>query len=403
MVKCCFEQAELSGTVQLPMSKSLSHRRLIASFLSGEPRLLRDMLICDDIQATLNVFFGIGGHYQWQKNGLWVDGRELFTQKAECFEVFASATSLRMLIPVCLLRAGQYTFHLADRLASRSIIPYIKALPNVTFRQNQAYLSVSGSLDQETYLLDASESSQFVSGLLWALPLLEHDTTLILENKPVSSAYLAMTEKVLKQSGIQWEKQGLIYSIRGGQRYCFQDDFKAYDASSAAFFEVARYLGQPIKIPHFDGRYQADHVVKRILQAARQHPLTIDAADMPDAVPALALALALSKHHYTIIHAKRLQDKESPRLTSVAESLNAMGACIQVTPDGLFIQGRNKLHGAHLKSYHDHRIAMMIAIAASVAEGQTILEDAQCITKSWPNFYQEYRRLGGKMCELSIR
>ena len=396
-----FYPSHLKGQVDLPSSKSLSHRRIITGMLSKREMVLSHVLKCDDTIATLEALKALGGQYQWQNQNLWLDGSRLFHADNPCMCVEASASTLRFLIPICLTQAGTYVFEMADSLARRSIAPYIEALKGqATFAYQGHRLIVTGKLTGGHYVLDGSSSSQFISGMLMALPLLNQDSILTIQNGRVSKPYIALTTSILRAAHLKIEQHQETYHISGLQSYRFEDTLNEYDASSLAFLAVANYLGHEISWQNFETQYQADAKIFDILDEIQTQDVSINVKDMPDLVPILSLALALSPYRYELTHAKRLKDKESNRLESTYRALKAMGADIQMMEDGLMIRGVKKLKGAQISSYQDHRIAMMVAIAASVAEGETVLLEGDCVAKSWPKFYHDYQMLGGKMHEL---
>lgn len=399
-----FKPSCLAGEVCLPASKSLSHRQIFMAMLAKKTMRLNHVLQCDDTKATLDAFAGLGARYHWINDDcLEIDGRKLFTDN-QVMAVGASASTLRFMIPLCLIVKGTYTFKMTGQLSRRSLAAYETLLSGqATFERRDDFLIVSGQLQPGNYQIDGSHSSQYITGLLMALPLLSQDSTLTIQLPMVSKEYIAMTIEALTSAGIDIKQKDNRFFIAGGQHYqCFSNIYQP-DASAACFFEVAKYLGQPLTLPKMMTSHQADAALPMILAQLAKGPLRVDVADMPDAVPALALAMALSPYRYEITNAKRLRDKECDRLMAVATTLNQMQADVTVVDEGLVIQGKSALHGATVTSYHDHRIAMMIAIAASVALEETVLLEGQCVTKSWPHFYQVYQSLGGKVDELSIR
>lgn len=397
--------SSLMGTLCPPPSKSFSHRRIFMAMLSKKEMILTDVLDCQDTNATLSCFKSLGAVYRWQHDCLILDSSLLFKKKPQRMQVGASASTLRFLIPICLTQAGCYCFRMDEQLSRRSLAAYEESLKTMArFERVGCTIKVSGQLRPGHYQIDASMSSQFVSGLLMALPLLEGDSSLELSTKMVSIPYVKMTLACLKAAGIHiYQVSSSLFKIPGRQHYDFCDLPSQLDASSAAFFEVAKYLGQPLIVKLGSVSYQADACLKPILEKIGQGPLKVNVENMPDLVPALSLAMALSPYRYEITHAARLKDKESNRLLAVTKTLQAMGANITQHNDGLVIEGVEKLHGATVSSYHDHRIAMMAIIAASLANGRTTLLDGDCVAKSWPDFFDVYRRLGGIIDELPLR
>ena len=375
------------------------------AMLTKRPMRLSHILSCDDTAATLASFQALGGEFIWQDQDLYINGENLWQISPQILDVKASASTLRFMIPICLTHPGTYHFVMEESLSRRSLSSYQSLFSNqVHFKKDGQFLTICGGIKAGDYEVDGSISSQFISGLLMALPLVEGKSTLHIKNQIVSKDYIEMTLDVLRAAGIQIHRLAEdYYEIAGNQNYCFEDVAWQPDASSAAFFEIAKYLGHALTIENSHYQHQADANIKDILKKIALQDLIVDVADMPDIVPALSLAMTLSGHHYEIINASRLRDKECDRLKAVAQVLSKMGADIQETRDGLIIQGVPQLHGASVDSWHDHRIAMMTAIAASVASEPVILYDGDCVSKSWPDFFKIYASLGGKYDELSLR
>ncbi|CVH78782.1 3-phosphoshikimate 1-carboxyvinyltransferase [Clostridiales bacterium CHKCI006] len=396
-MKLRIEPVFLKGNCYLPASKSLSHRALIIAMLSRGINQLRGILDCDDTQATLQVIEALGGHYHWQEDQLFLDSRQIHLESARTLEVNASGSTLRFMLPILQTVGGVHRYHMHPSLARRTLAAYE---PYFEMSRQQERLWVDGRLKAGEIMIEASQSSQFVSGMLFALPLLDAPSRLVLQGECVSVPYYEMTYQLLKEAGVSLTRQDARTFLIDPSNYHFHDGMLEGDWSAAAFIEAANFLGMSIDILNRPtSLLQGDREIVRLLQQIRQGSCQMDVRDVPDLVPALALAMALTPGHFELNHAARLKDKESNRLESVAHELNAMGAKITVAPDGLSIEGVDHLHGAQVDAHQDHRIAMMLSIAACLAQGETILNGAECVAKSWPQYFTVFRQLGGKCDE----
>ena len=274
----------------------------------------------------------------------------------------------------------------------------------IFYQQEGDTLTVRGELQSGVYRLPGDVSSQFVTGLLFALPLLSGDSEIEITTPLQSQDYVAMTLEVLEGFGIQvWQEEMQHFWIKGRQHYQATSWEVEADASQAAFFATARALHHPVTILGLDPESkQGDKVIFPILRQMQGKGIqAIDVSQCPDLVPAIALAAALREGETTFLsNAARLRAKESDRLAAVTRQLNALGAQIKEGPDFLEIVGVNCLQGGEVDSENDHRIAMMLAIAATVSQGDVILHGGESVQKSYPDFWSEYERLGGKMLVL---
>ncbi len=395
------KKSKLNGIVAIPPSKSFSHRHLIMAMLSKQKTLLPLLNDGDDLKATCNVALNLGCTIE-QKNGhIILDSTHLLEDNKGVMDVYASGSTLRFLIPICLTHAGSYTFYLRDRLKERSLKVYESLFRQCTFERKNQYLTLSGKIEAGYYEIDGSHSSQFLSGLFLALPLLEEDSEVVIKNEMVSSDYFQMTLACMEAAGIEIEAfNQKHFFIKGKQKYRYAPFMVESDASSAVFIKVAAYLGHSVKCGMTTTHFQKDACIDDYLKQIQLGDCVIDVKDCPDIVPALALAMALTPHHYQIIGASRLKDKESNRLVAVSEVLNQLGANVQMTEDGLEITGVTKLHGGTVDSYQDHRIAMMAVIAGLQCERHVFIKNAECVHKSWPTFYTQIQEVGGELYEL---
>lgn len=395
------KKSKLKGVIAIPPSKSYSHRHLILGMLSKKKVNIYGLNECDDIKATTNVAMNLGCDIHIDGQTTSIDSTRLFEENKGVMDVYASASTLRFLIPVCLTKQGKYRFYLRDRLMNRSLKVYEDLLKECSFKRDGQILEIEGKIQPGVYEVDGSHSSQFLSGLFFALPLLNGDSEVKIIPPFVSQDYFNMTLACIESAGIRIEKiNDYHYKIYGNQTYQYEPFMVESDASAAAYIKVAQYLGHCVTCPMTTIHYQKDAIIDELLCQIKQGDCIINVKDCPDLTPSLALAMALTKGHFQIVGASRLKDKESNRLLAIKDVLNTLGASVEMTEDGLIIDGKTELNGGKVDSYLDHRIAMMIVIAALHCKKHVFLLRSDCISKSWPTFYQQIKEAGGVLYEL---
>jgi 3-phosphoshikimate 1-carboxyvinyltransferase len=406
-MKLKLSPARLQGDITPPPSKSQAHRAVIAAALAKGTSRVAPLSSSMDILATLGAVESLGASYE-KKTGV-ITGRGASYIKADVLpqiDCAESGSTLRFLIPIALAAAGGGTFFGRGRLMQRPQEPYFAIFreKGIFYRQEKDSLTVQGLLPPGRYSLPGDVSSQFVTGLLFALPMVEGDSEIEITTPLQSREYVTMTLDVLEQFGIQIRQEDMQHFwIPGGQQYRAADQVVEADASQAAFFAAARALGHPITILGLNpDSKQGDRVIFPILKQLQAKGLQeVDVSQCPDLVPAIALAAALRQGETTVLsNAARLRAKESDRLAAVTRQLNALGAQVTEGPDFLKIQGVSAIRGGVADSENDHRIAMMLAIGAASAEDDVILTGAESVQKSYPDFWSEYVRLGGKITVL---
>lgn len=410
----------LKGRVDMPSSKSYVHRMLMtAAFSRTESVLLGDMS-SEDISATLRVLTAFGAKFEFVAGGVIITpASKVERAVADCGE---SGSTLRFSVPISAALGIETTFIGAKRLGERPMEELLNCLTEhgIKVAGDGLPLKISGKLSAGDYMIDASRSSQYVTGLLLALPLLEGDSTLTV-NGEASKAYIDITLDVLNDSGAQITGKGNTFYIRGGG-YSVSGERRAEgDWSNAGFWMVAGLIGDEISICNLnpDSR-QGDRRVAELLKEAggdlnwengrlivkpsELHAVTFDSDDIPDAVPAMSVALAAANGTSVITGVKRLRIKESDRLAAVLDMLTRLGVRTSYNEekDGLKIEGVSRFTGATLLSYNDHRLAMASAVAAVRAKSPITLIGAEAVKKSYPAFFADYESLGGKICRLPL-
>lgn len=398
----------LHGAVTPPPSKSQAHRLLLAAALADGTSTLANVAFSQDIQATVRCLEALGAAVRQEGDQLAVTGLAGQTASSEelpeldCGE---SGSTLRFLIPVALAVRGGGVFTGHGRLMERPQEPYFDIFreKGISYEQQDGTLTVKGQLTSGVYTLPGNVSSQFVTGLLYALPLLPGDSEIHLTTPLESADYVYMTMDALAQFGVAVEYDGeRIFRVPGNQTGHPAAMTVEADWSNAAFWYAAAYLDSKLDIRGLNYQSaQGDACIGRLYWTlAKPGEAEIDVSGCPDLVPPLAAMAALRGVGQVtrLVNAARLRIKESDRLATVTEVLTALGAEVEEHADHLVITGKDSLPGGVTVSGHnDHRIAMMAAIAATNCAAPVTITGAECVRKSYPSFWDEYVRLGGQI------
>lgn len=379
----------LAGTITPPPSKSQAHRAMLARMLAGGGTL-RNLSQSQDIEATQRCAAALTA------KGAPCDGLPML----DCGE---SGSTLRFLIPVALALRGGGHFTGQGRLMERPQQPYFDIFDEKGIFHDLQYgvLTVKGALTSGVYKLPGDVSSQFVTGLLYALPLLNGDSEIVMTSPLESRDYVAMTLDVLSRFWVEVENENYErFRVPGNQAFRPVDMTIEADWSQAGFWYAAAFLDNLVEVTGVEPTStQGDRVIAELYWTlAKPGDVDIDVSGCPDLVPPLAVMAAVRQGNTQIVNAARLRIKESDRLTAVTQVLRAMGADIAELPDGLIIVGQEGLKGGvTVDSFNDHRIAMMAAIAATVCTSPVTVRGAECVRKSYPSFWDDYKALGGRL------
>lgn len=389
----------LSGKITVPPSKSISHRALICAALAKGRSHITNLLDCADTKATIDILTALGAKITRNGEITVVEGIKTPAESAiaDCCE---SGSTLRFLIPVTAALGCRAEFRGRAKLPQRPIAPYLTELTKngITFESEAMPYILSGQLKAGDYSLEGNISSQFISGLLFALPLLNGDSRIILTSPLESKPYVDITTAELKKFGVEVTETDYGWFVAGNQQYKPFDSVIEADMSQAAFFAVANALGSKIQIEGLNpNSIQGDRAILDIVKKAQGKAFDADASQIPDLVPILTVLAALSEGTSHITSCARLRIKECDRLAVIAEELNKLGAKVTEHPDSLVIVGAKTLHGGICDSHTDHRIPMSLAIASTRCTGPVTLNGAECVSKSYPNFFEDFVSLGGKI------
>lgn len=406
----------LKGEINVPASKSYCHRAIIGASLSKGTSKIENILFSKDIHASINGMESLGTKIDIDGDKLTVEGAGYPLLKKQEINCNESGSTLRFLLPIALLQGDEVTFDGRDGLRERPLTPYIDIFKekNIFYsKANGLPLKVKGPLKSGEYKLLGNVSSQFITGLLYALPLLKGDSKIIITTELESKGYVDMTIDILRKFSVHVDNKNYKeFYIKGNQEYNPIDYRVEGDFSQAAFWLCAGTINGDIKCKDINLKsLQGDRAIISILKemgadldfgenwvSAKKtttHGTTIDASQCPDLVPVLAVIAALSIGTTNIINAGRLRIKESDRLKSVASELNKLGAKVQELEDSLIIEGVQSLKGGMVDSWNDHRIAMAMSIASLKCVNPVIIKDSDCINKSYPGFFLDFAELGG--------
>ena len=414
---------DLNGVVRAIPSKSQAHRALICAALADKATTIECEGGSDDITATAGCLSALGAKIK-REAGVYV----VHPLKRECNDVAIldcgeSGSTFRFMLPIVGALGRKASFILKGRLPERPLSPLYEELVRHGAElppQGSVPFYASGRLAPGPYSLDAGVSSQFVSGLLFALPLLSGDSELQLTGQAESFPYIELTLAMLEIFGIKTEFKNNVFYIPGGQMYCSPG--KAYvegDWSNAAFWLGAGAIGSGsitctglnLKSKQGDRaildiltKFGANIEVKEkdsavTVSGGKLSGIEIDARDIPDLVPVLAIVGSRAEGTTVIRNAARLRTKESDRLAAVSDILRVLGADADETADGLVIHGGKAFKGGQVSSRGDHRIAMSAAIGASICAEPVVIQGAQAVNKSYPGFFDDLRLLGGLVGE----
>ena len=377
---------KLRGAVTPPASKSMAHRAVLAMALADGTGTLSNLSDSQDIQATKRCVEALKSPRP--------AGELPFL---DCGE---SGSTLRFLIPIALAVAGGGVFTGHGRLMERPQQPYFDIFDEkgIFYEQKDGVLTVRGALTPGVYHLPGNVSSQFVTGLLYALPLLPGNSSIEITTPLESSGYVDMTLDMLEKFGITVENQNyVVFHIPGKQAYAARDIAVESDWSQAGFWYAANFLENRVDIQGLNpGSTQGDRVVASLYwKLAKPGDVDIDVSGCPDLLPPLAVMASIRQGTTRFINAARLRIKESDRLATTAALLNALGGRAEDGPDSLTVHGVPSFSGGTVDGANDHRIVMAAAIAATHSTAPVTILGAEAVNKSYPSFWEDYKRLGG--------
>ena len=401
-------------TVAVP-SKSQAHRLLIAAALKKGRTVVRGVGNSDDVNATIRCLAALGAEVIRRGDDVTVRGIEKAV-KGGVLNAGESGSTLRFLLPVAAALNADCVFEGQGRLLQRPNQALCRAL-NDNGAQTDG-VRVSGKLKGGDYVIDATVSSQYISGLLFALPLLDEDSRILFAGAPVSKNYIDMTVKVLSLAKIEVKRTENGFVIPGGQKFDLPEEVICEgDWSGAAFILTAGALGKMAKVKGLDiDSLQGDKRIADILRLSgakvsakegtvevvsdKKIPFEVDIEDIPDLAPVLAVLAATLPGESRLKSVRRLQLKESDRLAAIQEMLSNAGIESKREGDDLVISGGNP-HSGRFDGKADHRMVMSSVLLAGISDGVSEVTDAEAVKKSYPNFFEDYKKIGGQ-CHVEV-
>ena len=413
----------MKGEVTPPPSKSQAHRLLICAALAVEPCSIVCNSVNDDIMATMRCLNALGADITYT-SGVF-DVKPISIVKGGTLDCGESGSTLRFLMSVAAVLGADVTFTGAGKLPQRPMgaLTDVLAAHGMGFVRHSADelpVTCNGTLRGGEFSLPGNISSQYLTGLLFALPLASEDSVIEVTGGLTSASYIDMTIDALRIAGISVERQGNIFRIKGGQQYRMPVRMVVEgDWSSAAFWVVAGVIGKhPLTIGGMkNDSLQGDSAIidhlrgmgafisieddKVIAMPSHLFGTELDCMDTPDLVPILSVAAAVAQGTTVFTNVGRLRFKESDRLAAMKSVLSAFGIDSTVGEETFTVYGGEPVAKATVDSFGDHRIAMSAAVLSSVAGGVTVIEGSGCVAKSYPSFFEDFAMLGGKaeLCE----
>ena len=391
------------GHVAIPCSKSLAHRAIICASLSRETSVITNLTMSKDLEATIQSMQALGASIQIEANQCTIRGTtHLKNNICDCNE---SGSTLRFLLPIVALSSQTTLLKGSRRLLARPLKIYEKIFKqqNLKFEKETQQIKIQGPLQADTFIIPGNISSQFITGFLLACPLLKEDSTIQIIPPFESKSYVDLTIFMLKKFNIKiLHPDSYTYIIPGNQTYRACDYRVEEDYSQYAFFAVLNHLqGNHLQLPHMkNNSLQGD---KKIIEFIKNHQNS-DLADCPDLGPILCVLDAFSEQPSRIFHVARLRYKECDRIQAMEDELKKWDVCISSQEDEITIQGKSTYQSKKeiiMNGHNDHRIVMACTVFALCSQSPSIIEGAEAVAKSYPNFFKDLIHLGAKISALS--
>lgn len=401
MKYCRIHKSIAGGTVAAPPSKSYAHRLILASFLASLEKdagmqTVSNIALSEDIKATLDCVNALGCEFSFDGNSVSMPSNSLSTSDRIVLECNESGSTMRFMLPVALALAGNAVVKGTPKLLSRGLGVYTNIFDEqgIVYSSDNNSLSVKGKLKSGVFKIDGSISSQFVTGLLFALPLLENDSRIEIMGELQSRPYVDITIDVLERYGISVRFEDNAILVPGGQHYHAVDSVCPADWSNAAFLDFFNYIGGKVNVTGLDSdSLQGDRVYKECFRMLDNGFCTIDVKNCIDLGPVL-FTMASIKHGATFVNTRRLRIKESDRVADICTELAKTGAEFRIEENSVTIKPgtlTDQTPEIEFDSHNDHRLAMSLAVLASVF-GATV-KDCGAVAKSFPDFFEKIQKL----------
>lgn len=383
-----------SGKIKAPPSKSYAHRLLICAALANGNSKIDGIINSDDMQATLNCISALGLKYEKKGEEVCIYGGN-FNNSHRSYNCLESGSTLRFFIPIALALGTNAKFIGTERLITRGISVYEEIFKEkgIEIKKTNTEIELSGALTSGEYRLAGNVSSQFISGLLFALPLLNGDSKIVITTELESKNYVDITIDALKKFGVLVTCEKNVIYIKGNQKYLPQIISVEGDASNSAFLDVFNFLGGDVSVLGLNcDTIQPDYIYKKYFEELNNGTPTLSLANCPDLGP-VCFALASLKNGARFTDTKRLAIKESNRAEAMASELEKLGGTVRVYENEVIVHKiENIKENMELYCHNDHRIAMALSLVLSTCGG-TLLE-CECVKKSYPHFFEDISALG---------
>ena len=397
-MKVKISPSRLCGEISAPPSKSYAHRLMICAALAEGESTIHGISESEDMLATLDCIAALGARYEKLGDTVKICGKTGKTPEGAVLRCRESGSTLRFFLPLALLDGKPAIFTGTERLMQRGIGIYedIFCEKGITVEKNESSLKVSGVLRGGKYEMKGNVSSQFATGLLFALPLVESNSELHIVPPVESRGYVDITLDMIQRFGIKIEEtEPNTFKIKGNQKYRAEDVEVEKDWSNAAFLFALNEVGGNVKVNGLsETSLQADKVCTELFEKLRKPNAVIDVSGCPDLAPVL-FAVAAAKHGAKFTGTRRLKIKESDRAEVMAEELAKFGVRVETSENeaAVFSNGLSKPKTA-LSGHNDHRIVMALSVIASVTGGKIV--GAEAVVKSYPRFFEDLEKLGAE-------
>ncbi len=388
------KKSKAKGVIAAPPSKSMAHRALICGALSGGSEI-QNIEYSNDISATLDCLSALGTKIKKSDNTVSLGSLDPFASKEATLDCRESGSTLRFMIPLCMMSGNKITLTGSERLFARNLTIYeeIAKRNGILFEKGDSTLTVCGRLKSGDYKVAGNISSQFISGLLFALPLLSDDSTLEITGEYESEPYVDLTLNALSDFGIQIEKSDRIYKIKGNQRYAAQNMTVEGDYSNAAFLDGFNLLSGDVTVTGLDeNSLQGDKIYRQMYSDLKNGEKQFDLSNCPDLAPVMfALSAVYGGAHFT--GTKRLKIKESDRAVAMQTELEKLGIKVDVGDNDVTVHaGELKTPTKTLCGHNDHRIVMAMSLLCTITGGS--INESESVAKSYPDFFDKIKSLG---------
>lgn len=400
-MRLSFSPSFARGSLSAPPSKSMAHRALISAALAQGESVLSPIALSEDMLATMDCLTALGASFRREGETVFVSGMGAPKSTGKKLYCRESGSTLRFLIPLCLLTGEEFILCGAPRLLERPLGVYetLCRENGFLFERDGDGIRVAGKLRGGSYSVPGNISSQFITGLLFALSLVPEESRLEVTGGLESASYIDMTLSAMASFGVRVERKENVFLLSGKETYQSRNFTVEGDYSNAAFLDAFTLVGGDVRVAGLtDSSLQGDRVYRDIFPLIKNGSPTVDLSDCPDLAPVL-FALAAYFHGGRFTGTARLRIKESDRGAAMAEELKKCGVTLSVT-DNEIIVPESKLSAPQeeIRSHNDHRIAMAMSVLLSRTGG--ILSGAEAVAKSYPDFFEKIKTLGIEVKEI---